>query len=343
MSEGEDVGTLRAEIVKLRERYESTIKKLFAGDFIDSHNISIRRKLMTEDNSSLPTVLIAILAKQKEKSLPLYLECIDRLDFPKSLISLYIRTNSNKDRTEDIIRSWLKRIEGQYRSVEFDSSDIDEPVENFKVHEWNLARFKVLSKIRNVSLQKTIEHGCDFYFVCDVDNFIVPWTLVELVRLRLPIVAPLMRNFIENSFNSNFFESVDDNGYYKENNPVYLPILTRAIRGVIETQLVHHTYLIRKDVIPELSYDDGSGRYEFVVFSDSARRAKIPQYIDNRQIYGYITTGDEFGYRPGDEEDAIKDGALKLGQVDVTRQKLEVVWALLESQDEEKTARAVGV
>jgi hypothetical protein len=46
--------------------------------------------------------------------------------------------------------------------------------------------------------------------------------------------------------------------------------------------------LVRADVIPELVYLDGSGRHEFVVFSDSARRAGIPQYIDNRQIYGYL-------------------------------------------------------
>src|SRR5262249_55785544 len=143
--------------------------------------------------------------------------------------------------------------------------------------------------IRSVSLQKTLQHDCDYYFVCDVDNFIVPWTLTELVNLRLPIVTPLLRNIKEGSFNSNFFPKVDQNGYYKENNVLYFPVLTRTIRGVIETQLVHHTYLVRRDVIGELTYDDGSGRYEFVIFADSARRADIAQYVDNRQVYGYIT------------------------------------------------------
>jgi hypothetical protein len=38
-----------------------------------------------------------------------------------------------------------------------------------------------------------------------------------------------------------------------------------------------------------LRYEDGSGRYEYVVFSESARKARIPQYLDNREIYGYLS------------------------------------------------------
>ena len=57
--------------------------------------------------------------------------------------------------------------------------------------------------------------------------------------------------------------------------------------------MVHCTYLVRADVIPELTYEDASGRHEYVVFSDSARKASIPQYLDNRQVYGYITFGED--------------------------------------------------
>jgi len=45
-------------------------------------------------------------------------------------------------------------------------------------------------------------------------------------------------------------------------------------------------------VIPDLSYTDESDRYEYVIFSDSARKAGIPQYLDNRQVYGYIAFGE---------------------------------------------------
>jgi hypothetical protein len=235
-----------------------------------------------------PRVLIAILAKQKEKALPLFLRCIEELDYPKSSIVLYVRTNNNTDRTEEILRDWIARIGSSYAGVEFDAAPVEQPVETFGPHEWNPTRFRVLGDIRNVSLLKVIEHCCEFYFVCDVDNFIRGCTLRELVALNLPIVAPMLRVINRNSYYSNFFAEVDSNGYYSYCDQ-YQWILERWVRGVFEVPVVHCTYLIRGDLIFDLRYLDGSERYEFVVFSDSARKAGIQQYIDNRQIYGNIT------------------------------------------------------
>jgi hypothetical protein len=237
---------------------------------------------------SYPRVLIAILAKQKEKALPLFLRCIEELDYPKLSIVLYVRTNNNTDRTEEILRDWIARVGSSYAGVEFDAAPVEEPVETFGQHEWNAIRFRVLGNIREVSLSKTAEHACDFYFVCDVDNFIRACTLRELVALNLPIIAPLLRVTNHNSYYSNFFAETDASGYYGYCDQ-YEWILRGWVRGVFEVPLVHCTYLIRGDVIRELRYMDGSDRYEFVVFSDGARKAKIPQYIDNRQVYGYIT------------------------------------------------------
>src|SRR5207248_10259420 len=140
-----------------------------------------------------PRVLIAILAKQKERPLPLFLSCIEALDYPKSAIFLYVRTNNNTDRTEQILREWIERVGPSYAGVEFDAAPVEQPVEQYPPHEWNSTRFRVLGQIRNVSLQKTLEHGCDFYFVCDTDNFIRSCTFKALVALNLPIVAPFLR------------------------------------------------------------------------------------------------------------------------------------------------------
>ncbi|MFO1133136.1 MAG: glycosyltransferase family 2 protein [Hyphomicrobiales bacterium] len=238
-----------------------------------------------------PRVLIAILAKQKEPALPLYLQCIEELDYPKSSIVLYIRTNNNLDNTEAILRDWVARVGKQYAAVEFDAADVEQRVESFGVHEWNATRFKVLGNIRNVSLQKTLEHGCDFYFVCDVDNFIRPCTLSELVDANLPVAAPLLRSVVANDPYSNYHAEIDDNGYYRECEQ-YFWILNRWVRGLFEMPVVHCTYLIRRDVIDRLTYVDGTNRHEYVIFSDSARKAGIPQYFDNRRIYGYLAFGE---------------------------------------------------
>jgi hypothetical protein len=156
------------------------------------------------------------------------------------------------------------------------------------VHEWNPTRFSILGRIRNISLRRTLERDCAFYFVSDVDNFIRPCTLRELVSLNLPIVAPLLRSIEPGNVYSNYHAEIDANGYYKDCDQ-YHWVLNRWMRGVLEMPVVHCTYLIRADVLNDLTYEDATSRYEYVVFSDSARKSGVTQYLDNRQIYGYIT------------------------------------------------------
>ena len=146
---------------------------------------------------------------------PLYLGCIEALDYPKSSIFLYIRTNNNTDATEQILREWVARVGHLYAGVEFDATNVSDKVEAFGVHEWNATRFRVLANIRNASLRKASEKACDFYFVADVDNFVRPCTLRELIALNLPIVAPFLRSISPNARYSNYHEEIDASGYYK--------------------------------------------------------------------------------------------------------------------------------
>jgi SAM-dependent methyltransferase len=235
-----------------------------------------------------PRVLMAILAKQKEPVLPFYLECIEALEYPKSAISLYVRTNNNTDRTGETLRQWVERVGPQYEHVEFDDTDVPDEVQRFDVHEWNPLRFKVLAGIRQESVERAVERDCDFYFVADVDNFIRPNVLGELVALDLPIVSPLLRHVDPTIRYSNYNFAVGDNGYYVKT-PHYYSLLYQTIRGVCEVDVAHCTYLVRRSSIPRLRYADGTARHEYVIFSESARRNGVPQYLDNRQIYGYLT------------------------------------------------------
>lgn len=241
---------------------------------------------------SPPRVLLAVLAKQKEKVLPFYLFCLEALDYPKSAISLYVRTNNNTDRTADILKDWVARVGDRYAHVDFDDTDVPEAVETFDVHEWNATRFRVLARLRQASMQRALELGCDFYFVVDVDNFIKPHTLTEMIAPRLPIVAPLLRYSDLKRVYSNYHEKIDANGYFLDSEEYYW-LLFQRVRGLCQVPVVHCTYLVRSDAIPQLAYDDGSGRHEYVIFSDSARRHGIPQYLDTRDVYGYLTLDED--------------------------------------------------
>lgn len=99
-------------------------------------------------------IAIAILVKDKAHTLPLYLACIEQQTWPKSKTFLYIRTNNNQDRSAEILRSWVERVRDQYAGVYFDDSDVTEEITQFKQHEWNCTRFKVLGRIRQESIKK---------------------------------------------------------------------------------------------------------------------------------------------------------------------------------------------
>ncbi|MBA3238718.1 MAG: glycosyltransferase family 2 protein [Parachlamydiaceae bacterium] len=231
-------------------------------------------------------VTIAILAKDKAHTLPLYLSCIEQQTWPAHKSYLYIRTNNNNDDTLNVLRQWVERVGHNYAGVHFDASDLETPVQNYGQHEWNAVRFKILGKIRQDSIDFAHKNQ-SHYFVVDCDNFIQPKTIENLMQTNLPITAPLLR-VAEPSFYGNCHAAIDQNGYYADS-PHYYDILLRKVKGLIEVPVVHCSYLIRHDILDKISYDDNSFRYEYVIFSDSARKHNIPQYLDNRELYGRIT------------------------------------------------------
>lgn len=232
-------------------------------------------------------VLLAILARNKGHVLEKYLQCVDNLDYNKKLITVYINTNNNQDNTSAILENWVKQSQDQYAKIIYENHVVD-GASTTRPHEWNADRFKLLGAIRNKSLQKTKECQCDYYFVVDCDNFIAPCTLKELISKSKPIIAPMLLAIPEQrDYYSNYFCAVDETGYFK-NHPDYNQILTRAIQGTYKVPVVHCTYLIDAKVMDKLTYIDGTDDYEFVIFSRSARKNNVDQYICNEKQFGVL-------------------------------------------------------
>jgi len=232
------------------------------------------------------TVFLPILARNKAHVLPLFLHCIENLIYEKKLITIYVNTNDNSDDTEKILDQWVTINREKYCKIIYEKHNTNHNTTN--PHEWNKERFAVLSKIRNRSLQIAIEEKNNFYFVVDCDNFIEPETLKVLVHEDKPIIAPMLVSIPEkNDRYSNFFCDIDSNGYYKHNFR-YDAILDRNFIGTFAVPVVHCTYLIKQEYLPLLSYQDGTGDYEFVIFSRVARQNKIPQYICNKKFFGTV-------------------------------------------------------
>jgi hypothetical protein len=253
-----------------------------------------------------PNVFLALLVKQKEAVLPLFLESLNNWEYPKENIFIYIRTNNNTDNTKQLLEEWIGKYGSKYRGWSYNSEDVPEKVEKYDIHFWNGERFRVLGKIRQESIKQALLTDCEYYFVVDTDNFLFPETLKELVKLDLPIVAPFLRYAValgENAdtpveaakreghmsrYYSNYHDKVDDFGSIIAED-VYYKILNQEVKGIIECMCVHCTYLIKREYLSELNYLEQSDRWEYMVFSNSARDKGIPQYLDNRTIYGVLT------------------------------------------------------
>ncbi|MBB3771979.1 glycosyltransferase involved in cell wall biosynthesis [Angulomicrobium tetraedrale] len=234
-----------------------------------------------------PRVFVTLLASQQEALVPLFLERLEALDYPKSAITLSIRTPDSTDGTAARLRAWIALKGALYAGVEFEAEDACAPPDASMAPRRDGSRPPRLGRLRDAGLRRAVEAGCDFCFVTEIGHVLRPGTLRELVALDLPIVAPLLRAIEPADPYSNYHSDIDANGYYKECGQ-YPLILNRAICGVLEQPVVNGSYLIRADMLDNLSYQDTTLRDDYVVFSESARRQGIGQYLDNRQIYGYI-------------------------------------------------------
>jgi hypothetical protein len=249
---------------------------------------------------SLPTITLAVLARDMAFCLDDYLSCISALQYPKELIRIRVRTNDNFDDTERVLEAWVEQAFKDYMSIEVDAASMG--VTSAPGHHWDEANLSRIARVREESLSRFRDQPTDYYLSCDCDNFLTnPRTLLELVLRDQPIAAPMLDVLpATGSLYSNFFSAVDDRGYYVDT-PAYAPIRCREVRGSITVPVVHCTYLVRREVILErkVTYLDDTGRHEFVVFAESARKSGAKQVLLNEHPYGFLLHG--LAERPEDE------------------------------------------
>ncbi len=262
---------------------------------MEAADASITQQI-TPQPENIDHITIAILAKDMAHVLPLYLSCIEQQTWPKNKTYLYIRTNNNKDNTIDLLKAWMNQVGSQYAGIYFDDTDTKERVEKYGIHQWNSERFRVLGKIRQDSVTWAHEHK-SHYFVADCDNFIRPDTIEVLMNTNLPVIGPLLRR---NDSNENYdcfehgpstFHVLPPSApqYWRPDNPLHTILVKQEMRGLIKVPIIHCTYLIRHEYLDQVSYDDNTGRWEFAIFSDTLNKQGIPQYVDTREVYGYLT------------------------------------------------------
>lgn len=216
------------------------------------------------------SVLISICAKDQAHVLPVFLNCIQNLDYDKKLITLDISSCKSSDQTEELLKKWVARHRSHYKEVFFNQEANEAPI----------------AQLKNAAMKKTVDCHCDYYFSVDCGNFIAPYTLKHLIASEKPLIAPMLRAvpFPKDAY-SNFVCEVDHNGYGVAH-PSYFTILNLHTKGAFPVPLVHSTYLVQAKVIDQLTYCDDTNDEERIVFGRSARNNHIQQFICNEKDFG---------------------------------------------------------
>jgi hypothetical protein len=273
-------GNARHSLKGLRQQKQPPRLGPHWGDSLsDQHALQPPRQLRSASQRPA-SVLVGLVVRPDDPALPLQLACIESLDGPRSALRVCIvLLPSAADPLQPAsvglagpVQRWIDRLSPQYAGLDVQAAP-------------------AMAAGRDALLEAANRHGCDFLLITTPGSFLRPCALRELVALGLPIVAPMLRAVSPQDTRSNFSLDVDELGAPRACDPDRW-IVERRVRGVIEVSAVTGACLIRADIARNLRHVDATGRPCEVVFADSARRASVPQYVDNRQVYGYEAPGE---------------------------------------------------
>uniref|UniRef100_A0A674CP76 Procollagen galactosyltransferase 2-like n=1 Tax=Salmo trutta TaxID=8032 RepID=A0A674CP76_SALTR len=249
--------------------------------------------VLPESSLLKPKVLLSILARNAEHSLPYFLGCIDRLEYPKDRIAICAAADHSVDNTTAMLQEWIRGVQSQYHSVKW--TPMEEPrshVGELGPKHWPNSRFTHVMELKQAALRSARALWADYILFVDTDNLLTNRrVLTEMIAENLTVVAPMLESHV---LYSNFWCGVTPQGYYKRT-PEYIPIRNWKRQGCFAVPMVHSTFLVdlRRSATRALAFHPPHHDYTFplddiMVFAFSARQADVQMYICNREHYGYL-------------------------------------------------------
>ncbi|KAI4482603.1 hypothetical protein M0804_008456 [Polistes exclamans] len=261
-----------------------------------------------------PTILIAILIRNKAHTLPYFLSLLEQQNYPKNRIKLWIRSDNNIDNTSEVLRAWLAEESEKYHTIDTFIDDNSNGFEDEKSStNWSPLRFKHVINLRQEALDYARKIWADFIWMLDADTFLMdPNTLTNLILKEQVVVAPLLKS---DGLYSNFWAGMTDDYYYLRTEKYQL-ILYREDVGCFNVPMIHSAVLINLNMIQSdlLSYNfTNLPKYDgplddVITFAVGANESGVPLYICNDQLYGYIMV-------PLGEDETIKEDLQRLTNI----------------------------
>ncbi|XP_029469098.1 inactive glycosyltransferase 25 family member 3 [Rhinatrema bivittatum] len=241
----------------------------------------------------LPTVVIAIAARNAVHSLPYFLGALERLDYPKHLISIWCATDHNADNTTMVLQQWLLALHRHYHSIEWRPQDepLSYPGELGPKH-WLRERYEHLLKLKQAALNFARRQRADYILYLDTDSILTNnQTLKLLIAENRSVIAPMLDS---QTFYSNFWCGITPQGYYRRTTE-YFPTKNRLRRGCFHVPMVFAAFLIdlRKKDSKKLGFYPPRPSYswsfdDIIIFAHSCLAADAQVYLCNQQHFGYI-------------------------------------------------------
>lgn len=240
-----------------------------------------------------PRVLVSLVCRNSAHSLPHVLGAIDRLNYPKDRMALWVATDHNSDNTTGLLREWLVNVQNFYHYVEWRPQE--EPTvykgESGAKH-WTDARYEHVMKLRQAALDTARDMWADYFLMVDCDNLLTNQDVLwKLMNENKTIVAPMLES---RAAYSNFWCGMTSQGYYKRT-PAYMPIRRQQRKGCFAVPMVHSTFLmdLRKEASRQLAFYPPHPDYswafdDIIIFAFSARMEDVQMYVCNKEIYGYF-------------------------------------------------------
>ncbi|XP_066548271.1 procollagen galactosyltransferase 2 [Amia ocellicauda] len=240
-----------------------------------------------------PKVMIAILARNAAHSLPYYLGCIERLEYPKDRIAIWAATDHSVDNSSAMLREWLRGVQRLYHYVEW--RPMEEPrwySDELGPKHWTSSRFTHVMKLRQAALRAARERWADYILFVDSDVLLTnPRVLSLMIAENLTLAAPMIES---HTLYSNFWCGITPQGYYKRT-PDYVPIREWKRLGCFPVPMVHSCFLLdlRRSASQALAFNPPHPHYtwaydDIMVFAFSARQADVQMHVCNRWHFGIL-------------------------------------------------------
>uniref|UniRef100_A0A3B3HCZ5 procollagen galactosyltransferase n=1 Tax=Oryzias latipes TaxID=8090 RepID=A0A3B3HCZ5_ORYLA len=182
-----------------------------------------------------PRVHVALICRNSEHSLPHFLGTIERLNYPKDRMALWVATDHNVDNTTAVLRDWLIKVQNLYHYVEWRPQEEPRSYDDEEgPKHWTDLRYEHVMKLRQAALESAREMWADYFMLVDCDNLLTnPNVLWKLIQENKTIIAPMLES---RAAYSNFWCGMTSEGYYRRT-PAYIPIRRQIIAGLLMTSL----------------------------------------------------------------------------------------------------------